>query len=677
MQAGGAIMVRELDLDDVPDLVRSLLDDRAAPRADGRGDAARGAAGRRRGDRRGADRACPADERAAGSGSSASAAPGCPPTRSSRGRGGPRSAAGTACETPYLEPLDGVAIEISPEPVVPDGWEAVVSSAYPDVPGLRRAGVPRASSSRRAASIVVGGTHGKGTTAAMIAFALRETGGDPAWLIGAPVPQLGSNAGAGAGWLVVEGDESDRTVFALPAEIAVVTNVELDHHSEFASLAELEARVRPLARRRAARRARRAAVRGRARAAGRAQPAERGRGARGARARGRRARRTPRRALARFTGHRPAVRGARGRRRDDRRRLRPPPDRDRSDDRGRARAVPGRRAARALPAAPLLAHAASRAPSSPTRSRRPTTSTVTDVYLAREQPIAGRHAASSSSMRSPTAACSPRWTPTVEQGAPRLRRRARAGRRAARARRRRRRPRASALLRAASVTAWTRTSPLARYTTIGTGGPARCFARPATLDELQELLRWATRARRAASRRSGSARTCSPHDDGVDALVLKLAGELAAGRVEGEVLVAGGGAANAVCLHRARDAGLGGFEFASAIPGTAGGGVRMNAGAYGRRLARRADRRRRRRRRRRAHADARPSSSSRYRHSSLGPGEVVAAGALPARAAARPTASRRATAELLAQRKATQPTNKRTFGSVFKNPRRRARGRAR
>ena len=75
----------------------------------------------------------------------------------------------------------------------------------------------------------------------MIAFVLRETGGDPAWLIGAPVPQLGSNAGAGEGWLVVEGDESDRTVFGLPAEIAVVTNVELDHHSEFASLAELEA----------------------------------------------------------------------------------------------------------------------------------------------------------------------------------------------------------------------------------------------------------------------------------------------------------------------------------------------------------------------------------------------------------------------------------------------------
>src|SRR5207237_2056736 len=70
-------------------------------------------------------------------------------------------------------------------------------------------------------------------------------------------------------------------------------------------------------------------------------------------------------------------------------------------------------------------------------------------------------------------------------------------------------------------------------------------------------------------------------DEGVEALVLRLAGELAAVEVDAELLVAGGGAANAVCLHRARAAGLGGFEFACAIPGTVGGGVRMNAGAYG------------------------------------------------------------------------------------------------
>ncbi|HZT92665.1 MAG TPA: cyanophycin synthetase [Gaiellaceae bacterium] len=142
--------------------------------------------------------------------------------------------------TPYLEPLADVRVEIAPEPVVPAGWEVVVSSAYPDVPGTRRAEFLRQLVAARP-SIVVAGSHGKGTTAAMIAFVLRETGRDPAWLIGAPVPQLGSNAGFGAGHLIVEGDESDRTVFSLPASVAVVTNVDLDHHTEFASLAELEA----------------------------------------------------------------------------------------------------------------------------------------------------------------------------------------------------------------------------------------------------------------------------------------------------------------------------------------------------------------------------------------------------------------------------------------------------
>jgi UDP-N-acetylmuramate--alanine ligase len=88
-------------------------------------------------------------------------------------------------------------------------------------------------------SIVVGGAHGKTTTAAMIAYVLRELGHDPAWIVGGVVEQLGGNAGTGKGWLVVEGDESDRSIALLRPEIAVVTNVELDHHAAFSSTAEL------------------------------------------------------------------------------------------------------------------------------------------------------------------------------------------------------------------------------------------------------------------------------------------------------------------------------------------------------------------------------------------------------------------------------------------------------
>jgi len=142
-------------------------------------------------------------------------------------------------ETPYLRHLEGVPVELGADPVVPEGWEVVVSTAYAgQADGRSRADFLAELVSLQDA-IVVGGSHGKGTTAAMIAFALDRLGRDPAFLIGAEVPQLGGNAGSGEGWLVVEGDESDRTVFALRPRIAVVTNVDLDHHTTFASLAEL------------------------------------------------------------------------------------------------------------------------------------------------------------------------------------------------------------------------------------------------------------------------------------------------------------------------------------------------------------------------------------------------------------------------------------------------------
>jgi UDP-N-acetylmuramate--alanine ligase len=142
-------------------------------------------------------------------------------------------------DTPYLRGLDGVEIVLAPEPVVPEGWEVIVSSAYPAVSGTSRADfLAELVSLRR--SIVVAGAHGKTTTTGMVAYVLAELGLDPAWLVGGELPQLGGNAGAGEGWLVVEGDESDRTVERLRPQIAVVTNVELDHHSTFASTAEVE-----------------------------------------------------------------------------------------------------------------------------------------------------------------------------------------------------------------------------------------------------------------------------------------------------------------------------------------------------------------------------------------------------------------------------------------------------
>jgi UDP-N-acetylmuramate dehydrogenase len=207
--------------------------------------------------------------------------------------------------------------------------------------------------------------------------------------------------------------------------------------------------------------------------------------------------------------------------------------------------------------------------------------------------------------------------------------------------------------------------PLSRFTTVGTGGPARALARPETLGELQEALGWALE-RELPVTTIGLGSNLLVADDGFEGLVLRLAGELATAEVEGDLLAAGGGAANAVCLHTARGAGLGGFEFACAIPGTVGGGVWMNAGAYGSDWAGVLER-----------ALVVDGEGSRwltptelglsYRHSGLQRGQVVARAEF--RLTSRPPDEIRATvAGLQALRKAAQPTNKRTFGSVFKNP---------
>jgi UDP-N-acetylenolpyruvoylglucosamine reductase len=207
--------------------------------------------------------------------------------------------------------------------------------------------------------------------------------------------------------------------------------------------------------------------------------------------------------------------------------------------------------------------------------------------------------------------------------------------------------------------------PLSRFTTLGTGGPAVVFARPDTLEQLQEALQFA-RERDLPLAVVGLGSNLLVADAGFDGLVLKLMGELARAEVRDDLLIAGGGAPNAVALHRARAANLGGFEFACAIPGTAGGGVRMNAGAYGgdwaaileRALVVDADGTR---------WETRDELGLRYRRSNLRPGQVVAE--VEFRLSPRPADEIKAlVAALQVQRKAAQPTNKRTYGSVFKNP---------
>lgn len=125
---------------------------------------------------------------------------------------------------------------------VPGGAEVVYSSAIPaDNPERREGELHRAdllaeiTALRRC--IAVTGTHGKTTTSSMVVHALRGCGLDPAYLVGGAVRSTGSNAGWGRGeWVVVEADESDRSLLKLHPDVAVLTNAELDHHATYGSL---------------------------------------------------------------------------------------------------------------------------------------------------------------------------------------------------------------------------------------------------------------------------------------------------------------------------------------------------------------------------------------------------------------------------------------------------------
>jgi UDP-N-acetylmuramate--alanine ligase len=132
---------------------------------------------------------------------------------------------------------------------VPEGAEVVYSTAVPATNPERQAAAGRelhradvlAELSRLKRCLAVTGTHGKTTTAGMIVHALRGCGLDPAYVLGGELRSTGANAAWGSGeWIVVEADESDRSLLKLEPEIALLTNAELDHHSTYASRLDLE-----------------------------------------------------------------------------------------------------------------------------------------------------------------------------------------------------------------------------------------------------------------------------------------------------------------------------------------------------------------------------------------------------------------------------------------------------
>ena len=207
--------------------------------------------------------------------------------------------------------------------------------------------------------------------------------------------------------------------------------------------------------------------------------------------------------------------------------------------------------------------------------------------------------------------------------------------------------------------------PLARLTTLRTGGSAEFFARVNDSEALAELLAWA-RAESLAVGVVGSGSNLLVADAGVRGLVLKLERDLAKIEREGARLRCGGGARLPQAAARAAREGLSGLEFGVNIPGTVGGAVRMNANAYGGDLSRVLEW---------AEVTSPEGSERRepselgfaYRRSGLGPEEIVA-GASFALQPAEPEAVKRTLADMRARRHAAQPSGIKTFGSTFKNP---------
>jgi len=207
--------------------------------------------------------------------------------------------------------------------------------------------------------------------------------------------------------------------------------------------------------------------------------------------------------------------------------------------------------------------------------------------------------------------------------------------------------------------------PLARLTTIRSGGRAELFARANSEERLVTLLAFAAEERTRVGV-VGSGSNLLVADDGYRGLVLKLDGALAAIEREGERVLCGGGARLPSAAAKTAGWGLSGLEFGVNIPGSVGGAVRMNANAYGGELARTLE----------WVSVCTPAGAERrspdalgfsYRHSNLRDGEVVSRASFLLRPAD-PAAVKATLAEMRRKRREAQPSGIKTFGSTFKNP---------
>jgi UDP-N-acetylmuramate--L-alanine ligase/UDP-N-acetylenolpyruvoylglucosamine reductase len=603
--------------------------------------------------------------------------------------------------------------------------------------------------------IAIAGTHGKTTTTAMAVWALRGLGEDPAFFIGGEVPGLGpdgapANAGWGSGeWVVAEADESDGSFLRLDPEIAVVTNVEMDHHSKWGSLEPLVEAFAGFAAR-----SRVAVLPAPTRAGGAVEEVRAelgGRGVRRASLLGPPSAGVPgeerptdaHAAGAEFSADAPgpealnlavpgahnvlnaraclAALGAAGFDLDRaaaalvdfrgvRRRLEVKGERggvriydDYAHHPTEVRAALS--ALRELEPPRLLAvfqpHLYSRtkvfAAQFGAALALADEVAVLDVYPAREEPIGPlanvsgldvARAAADSAGGKPVA-----WLPTAARAEAFLSSRLgslpsgsflvtigagdvfklgetlvrgdlgdpeRTSLQFAREGSPKSPPRTAEPLPGVE-----RDYPLARLTTVRTGGPADFFARPESQEELVELLAWAKNAGIPVGV-VGSGSNLLVADDGFRGLAMKLGGALTAIERDGDHLVCGGGARLPSAAAKAAGWGLSGLEFGINIPGTAGGAVRMNANAYGGQLGEVLDW---------VEVSTAAGTGRRdpaafdfvYRNSNLTEGEVVARASF-ALTPGDPDEIKATLASMRGRRREAQPSGIKTFGSTFKNP---------